>query len=143
MPRRASPKTAFVASAVPIASPQPGYQPSTCPRLPAPVRIGYEVHGSGPVNVLFVPGLCISRRMWDAQIAAFAQHPETYSLCLLDNRGTGDSDIPPAGFLDPRNANYSLQTLAKDAWTVADQVFGPKSKVQIVGWSMGSFIAQQ
>lgn len=134
--------TSFVASAVPlVGSPSPR---STCPALPPPpVRIGYEVVGRGPVHVLFVPGLCVSRRMWDAQIEEFRRQPDTYSLCLLDNRGSGDSDIPAAGWLDSRNANYAIETLARDAWAVADDVFGEKSKIHVIGWSMGSMIAQR
>jgi pimeloyl-ACP methyl ester carboxylesterase len=137
-------RTAFVASAVPLAAPHApaGASPAACPRAP-PVRIGYEVRGTGPVHVMFVPGMCISRRMWDAQIREFGKHPERYSLCLLDNRGAGESDIPPGGLLDARNSNYSLDTLARDAWTVADRVFGTSSKVHFIGWSMGSMVAQR
>lgn len=135
-------RSAFVVSAVPqVCEPQPE---STCPLLPPPpVRIGYEVVGRGPVHVLFVSGMCVSRRMWDAQVQELSKYPETYSLCLLDNRGTGDSDIPAAGWLDSRNANYSIETLARDAWTVADDVFGPTSSIHVIGWSMGSMIAQR
>lgn len=137
-------RAAFVASAVPLVGPPSPGAGSTCAALPPPpVRIGYEVVGRGPVHVLFVPGLCVSRRMWDAQIDEFRRQPETYSLCLLDNRGSGDSDIPAAGWLDSRNANYAIETLARDAWTVADDVFGTKSKIHVIGWSMGSMIAQR
>jgi pimeloyl-ACP methyl ester carboxylesterase len=138
-------RSAFVASAVPLVGHQPAASGSaTCPAPPPPpVRIAYEVHGTGPVHVLFVPGMCVCRRMWDAQLAEFTKKPDTYSLCLLDNRGTGESDIPAAGWLDSRNANYSVVTLARDAWAVADNVFGAGSKVHVIGWSMGSMIAQR
>lgn len=108
-----------------------------------PVKVAYEVHGMGPVKVLFVPGMCVSRSMWEAQVKEFAKHPNVYSLCLIDNRGSGDSDIPPAALFDSRNVNYSIDTLATDAWAVVDRVFGKSCKVHIVGHSMGSMISQR
>lgn len=144
-------KSAFVTSAVPLVLSRPQRQaarvtckqhgPQTAPV--APVKIAYEVHGSGPTKVLLVPGMCVNRSMWKNQIREFGKHPELYQLVALDNRGTGFSDIPPAGAFDSRNANYSLETLAQDAWTVANQVFGPKAKVHVAGWSMGSMVAQR
>jgi pimeloyl-ACP methyl ester carboxylesterase len=154
-------RQAFVASMVPlvgVCAPAPASQaaPSDAPLCPAqrqqqqqeshpPVRIAYEVHGSGPIHVLLVPGMCVSRRMWDAQLAEFAKYPDMYSVCLLDNRGSGQSDIPPAALFNNnnQNVNYSIDTLARDAWTVADVVFGPDAKVHIAGHSMGSMIAQR
>jgi pimeloyl-ACP methyl ester carboxylesterase len=92
--------------------------------------------------------------MWDLQLAEFASKPNLYRLCLLDNRGSGESDIPhavpgvPGFFLHPgpdcvNAAHYSVDTLARDAWTVADKVFGYTAKVHVIGHSLGSMIAQR
>lgn len=136
---------AFVASTVPLISPGSGKDSQNAWKClpPAQIQIGFEVHGDGPIKVLLVPGMCVCRRMWDAQIAEFKQYPDLYKLCLLDNRGTGTSNILPAGLFDPQNSNYSLETLAADAWTVADHVFGSEVKVHVVGHSMGGMIAQR
>lgn len=136
---------AFVSSVVPLVTPnsiKDIQKVLSCPAI-APVQIAYEVHGHGPMKVLLVPGMCVCRRMWDAQVMEFAAFPTLYSICLLDNRGAGSSDILPAGLFDPQNSNYSLETLATDAWTVADHVFGSHSKVHVVGHSMGGMIAQR
>lgn len=103
------------------------------------VRIGYERHGTGPEHVLFVPGMCVSREMWRGQVAAFAG--ARYSLCLLDNRGVGGSDVPPAGLFEARG--YAITALAADAWAVADAVFGAGAVVHVVGHSMGAMVAQR
>lgn len=87
--------------------------------------------------------MCLCREMWLHQVREFGKYPDLYSLLLLDNRGTGESDIPPAGEFDADHANYSLETLAADAWAVADEVFGPDAKVHVAGWSMGSMVAQR
>jgi pimeloyl-ACP methyl ester carboxylesterase len=95
----------------------------------------------------------VCRRMWDAQLKEFSSHPNLYRLCFIDNRGSGDSDIPDAvggvpGFAANSGSavnavNYSVDTLARDAWTVADKVFGRSAKVHVLGHSLGSMVAQR
>jgi pimeloyl-ACP methyl ester carboxylesterase len=54
------------------------------------VGIHYEVHGNGPA-VLLSHGYSATCRMWDGQIAAFA---DRYKMIVWDMRGHGQSDTP-------------------------------------------------
>lgn len=54
------------------------------------VGIHYEVHGSGPA-VLLSHGYSATCRMWDGQIAAFA---DRFKVIVWDMRGHGQSDTP-------------------------------------------------
>lgn len=54
----------------------------------------YEVTGTGHPLVLLHAGIADSR-MWDAQVAAFA---ERYQVIRYDLRGFGRSDVPPGPF---------------------------------------------
>ncbi len=63
------------------------------------LQIAYQVVGSGPVDVVYVPGLANHiESMWDIpEIAHFTERLASYSrLILIDKRGTGLSDRLPA-----------------------------------------------
>jgi pimeloyl-ACP methyl ester carboxylesterase len=62
------------------------------------LQIAYQVVGSGPVDVVYVPGSANHiESMWDIpEIAGFTQRLASYSrLILIDKRGTGLSDRLP------------------------------------------------
>lgn len=62
------------------------------------LQIAYQVVGSGPVDVVYVPGLANHiESMWDIpEIARFTERLASYSrLILIDKRGTGLSDRLP------------------------------------------------
>lgn len=49
------------------------------------VRLSYTLVGTGPVRVVFIPGMCTPGAMWAPQVAAFLAG-DNVSMCLLDNR---------------------------------------------------------
>jgi 2-hydroxy-6-oxonona-2,4-dienedioate hydrolase len=54
-------------------------------------RIHYEREGDGPA-VIFLHAGVADLRMWEPQAAAFAKH---FDVIRLDQRGFGDSELPP------------------------------------------------
>src|SRR5215203_5425008 len=57
-------------------------------------QIAYDVAGSGPPVLLLHAGIG-DRRMWDAQIPAFAEH---FTVVRFDARGFGETRKPPVPF---------------------------------------------
>jgi 3-oxoadipate enol-lactonase len=89
----------------------------------------YDEHGSGP-PLLLIPGLGASRLSWWKQIEPLSRRHRVISI---DNRDAGDS----AHAVEP----YTIAELAEDAAQVIEALdLGPTN---IVGWSMGTFIAQE
>lgn len=83
-------------------------------------RLYYEVAGSGRALVLVHAGIC-DERMWDDQFAAFA---ERYRVIRYDQRGFGQSTLPPGP--------YALQ---EDLAALLAQL--GVSETAVVGVSMG------
>ncbi|CAK7221256.1 hypothetical protein SBRCBS47491_004466 [Sporothrix bragantina] len=123
-------------------------QPTRSGHLPVaagrggPLRIGWEVHGEGPIKIVFIMGLGSFKSAWQRQTLYFGhERYKEYSVLLLDNRGMGDSDRPLM--------RYSTREMAQDALEVLEHVgFVPMSKpdarsVHIVGLSMGGMVAQE
>src|ERR671913_2440017 len=84
-------------------------------------RIAYDVAGSRPPVLLLHAGLG-DRRMWDAQVPAFAEH---FTVVRFDARGFGETRKPDAPF-----------TPYADAVGLLDQL--GISQAHVVGVSMGS-----
>jgi pimeloyl-ACP methyl ester carboxylesterase len=84
-------------------------------------RIAYDVAGSGPAVLLLHAGIG-DRRMWDAQVPAFAEH---FTVIRFDARGFGETRKPDAPF-----APYA------DAIALLDHL--GISRAHFVGVSMGS-----
>jgi 3-oxoadipate enol-lactonase len=84
-------------------------------------RIAYDVAGSGPAVLLLHAGIG-DRRMWDAQVPAFAKH---FTVIRFDARGFGETRKPDAPFAPYADAIALLDHLAI-------------SQAQFVGVSMGS-----
>ncbi|CAK7242365.1 MAG: hypothetical protein STHCBS139747_003853 [Sporothrix thermara] len=123
-------------------------QPTRSGRLPVaagrggPLNIGWEVHGEGPIKIVFIMGLGSFKTAWQRQTLHFGhERYKEYSVLLLDNRGMGDSDRPLM--------RYTTRDMALDALEVLEHVgFVPPSKpaarsVHIVGLSMGGMVAQE
>ncbi|MGC1382073.1 MAG: alpha/beta fold hydrolase [Candidatus Baltobacteraceae bacterium] len=87
-------------------------------------RLYFEVAGEG-APIVFVHGLCLDTRMWDAQFETFA---ERYRVIRYDVRGFGKSAVPTQAF---RHAD--------DLRAILDYVQAPMAHV--VGLSMGGRIA--
>ena len=85
------------------------------------VRIAYDVAGSGPPVLLLHAGLG-DRRMWDAQVPAFAEH---FTVIRFDARGFGETRKPDAPFSPYADALGLLDHLGI-------------ARAHLVGVSMGS-----
>lgn len=93
------------------------------------VRIAWEAHGSGPA-ILLIHGLGYARWGWEPLIAALA---ETHRVIAFDNRGIGESDVPPGP--------YTARMMMSDAVAVLDAA--GEQKAHVIGTSLGGMIAQE
>jgi len=92
-------------------------------------EIYYEVHGQGDPLVLIM-GLRRNVEWWFRQIPALSEH---FQVIAFDNRGAGRSDKPVT--------EYSIPLFADDTAGLMDAL--DISKAQILGISMGGYIAQE
>ncbi|GAA2113061.1 alpha/beta hydrolase [Actinomadura alba] len=95
----------------------------------AGVRIAHEVTGEGPA-LLLIHGLGYPRWGWEPIVAPLAR---SFRVIAFDNRGIGDSDVPPGP--------YDTATMAADAVSVLDAV--GVERAHVVGASLGGMIAQR
>ncbi|MCW5729457.1 MAG: alpha/beta fold hydrolase [Alphaproteobacteria bacterium] len=95
------------------------------------VRLFYEVHGSGPETMVFLPPWSIVHsRIYKAQIPYFS---ERFRCIVFDPRGNGRSDRPD----DPRA--YTLDHSVADALAIMDAV--AVEKAILIGLSLGGLHA--
>lgn len=95
------------------------------------VKIHYEVYGSGPETLLFIPPWTIVHsRIYKPQLPFFS---ERYRCITWDGRGNGKSDRPDDV------AAYSLDHYVDDALAVMDAT--DASSASLVGLSFGGMIA--
>jgi 3-oxoadipate enol-lactonase len=92
-------------------------------------KIYWDEQGSGE-PLLLIMGLSYPSYMWHRTRPFLAEHFRTIAL---DNRGVGQSDVPPGA--------YSIATMASDAAAVLDAA-GTES-AHVFGVSMGGMIAQE
>jgi pimeloyl-ACP methyl ester carboxylesterase len=92
-------------------------------------RIYWEANGRGEPLVLIM-GLGYSSRLWFRLRPSLEQH---YRTIVLDNRGSGESDVPPGP--------YSPLQMAHDVAAVLDAA--GEQAAHLVGFSMGGMIAQE
>ncbi len=89
----------------------------------------YRVDGQGD-PVLFIMGTGLSHKLWESQVRAF----ETKYRCVrYDNRGTGKTE-------KTRDA-HSIRQYANDANALLEYL--GIQKAHVIGWSLGSAIAQE
>jgi len=94
------------------------------------VRIAYDVWGKRDGEpLLLIQGLGADSRGWALQRMAFGR---TYRCYSFDNRGVGQSDVPPGP--------YDLERMALDAVAVLDAE--GIARAHVMGASMGGVIAQ-
>lgn len=93
------------------------------------IKIYWDEQGSGP-PILLIMGLSWASCMWHRTRPALSTSCRTVAL---DNRGVGQSDVPPGP--------YSITTMASDAAAVLDAA-GIR-RAHIFGVSMGGMIAQE
>ena len=90
------------------------------------VHIAYQVVGTGPTDLVFVPGFVVSiDHLWEwPQAAAFARRLASFSrLIVFDRRGTGLSDHQIAGH------QLSLEARMDDIRAVMDATESPRATV--------------
>ncbi|RDA93228.1 hypothetical protein CP533_6500 [Ophiocordyceps camponoti-saundersi (nom. inval.)] len=102
-----------------------------------PLRIAWEIHGSGPIKLCLIMGLAGIMTTWQGQTLYFGhERADRFSVLLLDNRGMGLSDKPLC--------RYSTSEMARDVIDVLDAVgWTGLREVNIVGISLGGMIAQE
>jgi pimeloyl-ACP methyl ester carboxylesterase len=92
------------------------------------VRIKWESQGDG-APVLLMHGLGYTRKGWGPLRALLARR---YCVISYDNRGIGESEIPPGP--------YSVAALAADAVGVLDEA--GVERAHLLAASLGGFAAQ-
>lgn len=95
----------------------------------AGVRIAYESSGEGPA-LLLMQGIGYARWSWDTVVPALA---EQFRVLSFDNRGIGESDVPPPP--------YTSRQLAEDALAVLDAE--GVERAHVLGASLGGMAAQE
>ncbi|KAI1408851.1 alpha/beta-hydrolase [Hypoxylon sp. FL1857] len=96
-----------------------------------PLNISWEVHGEGPIKLILVGGIGLTKADWQRQTTYFGhERGDRFSVLVFDNRGAGESDKPVM--------RYSTSEMARDLLEVLDHL----------GWltrgtMVGGMIAQE
>lgn len=93
------------------------------------INLYYEIPGEGP-NLVLIEGLGYHSWMWYRQVPAFVPH---FRTLIYDNRGVGQSDMPPGPYNHGQNADDLAALLDQIDW----------DRTHVLGVSMGGFIAQE
>jgi len=93
------------------------------------VRLAWESSGSGP-PLLLIQGLAYDRFGWGPGRELLA---ERFRVLSFDNRGVGESDVPPGP--------YTTAEMAADAAAVLDA--SDVERAHVLGVSLGGMIAQE
>lgn len=88
----------------------------------------YETHGQG-YPLLLIAGLGYSSWVWRWMVPGLAEHLQ---VITFDNRGVGQSDIPPGP--------YTAEMLAADAAGLLEAL--GVEQAAVLGHSMGGYVAQ-
>lgn len=88
------------------------------------VRIAFEVHGQGPLALVFVHGWSCNRSFWAGQIEPFSKQ---FKVVAVDLAGHGDSG---------RNRErWTIQSYGDDVAAVVEKL--NLNRVILIGHSMG------
>lgn len=93
------------------------------------LRLYYEINGQGPA-LLLISGLSSGTWSWYGQVPFFKT---SFRTITFDNRGAGQSDMPPGP--------YDMKELARDALCLLDGL--GIEKAFVLALSMGGMIAQE
>ena len=89
-------------------------------------RICYDVQGEGD-PILLIEGFGANRKVWKGLVPLLEGH----TVVTLDNRGVGDTEY---------SGGFTIDDLADDAVALMSML--GFDRFHVVGWSMGSLIAQ-
>ncbi|GAB1317732.1 Alpha/Beta hydrolase protein [Madurella fahalii] len=112
-----------------------------------PINISWEIHGCGPIKLIFIMGLGGLKSAWQRQTLHFGHERRAeYSVLLIDNRGMGDSDKPLMRYSTSEMARDIGEVLAHVGWLPSFPL--PPGRpvartLHVVGISMGGMIAQE
>ncbi|KAF9870672.1 hypothetical protein CkaCkLH20_11774 [Colletotrichum karsti] len=108
-----------------------------------PFSLWYEVHGNGPLKIVWIMGLGATRNMWKRQTKFFGhEHGDRYSCLVFDNRGVGKSTKPNTRYSTAEMARDVLELMKQIGWLDSDSPSYPQD-INIVGISLGGMIAQE
>jgi 3-oxoadipate enol-lactonase len=93
------------------------------------MRIAWESRGDGP-PLLLIHGLGYARWGWEPVADRLS---ERFRVLLFDNRGIGESEVPPGP--------YTAAEMAEDAVQVLDEA--GVGYAHVVGTSLGGMVAQE
>lgn len=88
------------------------------------VSIAYEVHGEGPLALVFVHGWSCDRSYWRGQLEPFSQR---YKVVAIDLAGHGASGT--------ERKNYTMESFGSDVAAVVNKL--GLQRVILIGHSMG------
>ena len=92
------------------------------------IQLHYEIEAEGP-PLLLISGLGGHSGVWATVKPLLTPH---YKVITFDNRGTGQSDVPPGP--------YTIDQMGDDAAALIEGLgLGP---VHVVGWSLGGSVLQ-
>ncbi|GAB7357996.1 hypothetical protein MBLNU230_g0163t1 [Neophaeotheca triangularis] len=102
-----------------------------------PFKLSYEIHGHGPIKLLWLMGLGGYMQTWQRQTKDFGhEEADKYTMLIFDNRGIGDSGKPLM--------RYTTSEMAKDAVELLDHLgWTDDRSIHLQGISMGGMIAQE
>ncbi|KAF2834487.1 alpha/beta-hydrolase [Patellaria atrata CBS 101060] len=102
-----------------------------------PFNIAYEVHGQGPIHLVWVMGLGTFKSSWQRQTKDIGHiQGDKYTCLIFDNRGVCESDKPMM--------RYSTSEMAKDTIELIDFIgWKGKRELHVIGVSMGGMITQE
>ncbi|KAL2268426.1 hypothetical protein VTJ83DRAFT_3272 [Remersonia thermophila] len=116
-----------------------------------PIKISWEIHGSGPRRLVLIMGLGGMKSAWQRQTLYFGhQRGDEYSVLIFDNRGMGQSDKPLMRYSTSEMARDVAELLAHPdvGWLPgfplpSDPPSSVPRSLHVVGISMGGMIAQE
>ncbi|KAF4208170.1 hypothetical protein CNMCM8927_001189 [Aspergillus lentulus] len=111
-------------------------------RRGGPINLNYEIHGTGPVKLVWIMGLNAVLKDWKRQTKYFGHlNGSKYSCLVFDNRGVGQSDKPTCFYSTSEMARDVVDLVSSLGWI---DLKAPATRaIHVIGASMGGMIAQE
>ncbi|KAF7126187.1 hypothetical protein CNMCM5793_002609 [Aspergillus hiratsukae] len=111
-------------------------------RRGGPINLNYEIHGTGPVKLVWIMGLNAVLKDWKRQTKYFGHlNGSKYSCLVFDNRGVGRSDKPTCFYSTSEMARDVVDLVSSLGWI--DLKAPATRSIHVIGASMGGMIAQE